>query len=222
MINNYNDFVQALHECGFSIGGGNSEGIYSVCEQFGSDIVWHTGDPDTDPWQWRMRVLEDNGGIYYAKVFFKKSGFITREWLPYFLSVRRAESFDEAYEAGEISSYAKRVYDVVADGERVPFEVIKQRAGFGKDDKSKFERAIVELQMRMYITICGQNVKHKPDGSISGWSSTVFCLTDSIYADAIAEAARINPTEAAARITAQIRTLNPAAEQKKITKFIHA
>ena len=45
-----------------------------------------------------MRVLEERTDIAYSKVFFKTSGFITREWYPYFYAVRRnGESFEEVY-----------------------------------------------------------------------------------------------------------------------------
>lgn len=64
MINNFSDFCTALHKCGFSMGGGNSKGIFAVIpfgweeqQSIDSPIKWHTGDPETDPWEWRMRVL---------------------------------------------------------------------------------------------------------------------------------------------------------------------
>ena len=44
-----------------------------------------------------MRVLEEREDIAYSKVFFRTSGYITREWYPYFYAVRRkGESFQEA------------------------------------------------------------------------------------------------------------------------------
>ncbi|MDR1705655.1 MAG: hypothetical protein LBS19_13355, partial [Clostridiales bacterium] len=94
-LNSFNDFVKILIRAGFSIGGGNNEGIYAVVNHDwtytppGSPIVWHTGDPETDPWEWRVRVLNERSDIAYAKCFFKKSGYITQEFYPYFLALRR-------------------------------------------------------------------------------------------------------------------------------------
>ena len=31
-------------------------------------------DPETDPWEWRIRVLDERDDIAYAKLFYKKSG----------------------------------------------------------------------------------------------------------------------------------------------------
>jgi hypothetical protein len=97
MILGYNDFVNSLLDAGFSMGGGNSEGIFSVVSwswneapPYDTPVRWHTGDPETDPWEWRIRVLDERDDIAYAKLFFKKSGYITKEWYPYFLAVRRS------------------------------------------------------------------------------------------------------------------------------------
>ena len=115
MIQNYNDFVNSLLDAGFSMGGGNSEGIFSVVSwnwdeapPYDTSVRWHTGDPETDPWEWRIRVLDEHDDIAYGKLFFKKSGYITKEWYPYFLTVRRGgKDFMDEYADGAISHFAK-------------------------------------------------------------------------------------------------------------------
>ena len=164
MIRNYNDFVETLLNAGFSMGGGGGDGIYSVVTwgwqeepPYDTPVRWHTEDPDTDPWEWRMRVLDERDDIAYAKLFFKKSGFITKKWYPYFLAARRGgNAFDDAYASGKISHFAKRVYEVVASSGVLPSQEIKRLAGFSKEDKSGFDRALVELQMLMFITVRGR------------------------------------------------------------------
>ena len=59
---------------------------------------------------------------------------------------------DEIYEQGTLSNAAKRIYDVVSGGETALHE-IKAIAGFAREDKSRFDRAMLELQMGMFITI---------------------------------------------------------------------
>jgi len=221
-IQNFNDFTTALLDAGFSVGGENSEGIFSLCSLFGSQIAWHTDDPETDPWEWRMRVLEERDDIAYAKVFFNKSGFITKEWYPYFLAVRRGgKSFEEAYTDGTISHFAKRIYTLVSDNENLPFHLIKKFGNFSKEDNPRFERAVVELQMKMYITMCGRQRKASHFGEEYGWSSTVFCTTESFFgSDVFNNAEKITEQEAIEKITAQVYKLNPAANAKKILRFI--
>lgn len=227
MIHNFADFCKELSECGFSMGGGNDKGIYAVIpydwkeqEYIDSPVKWHTGDSETDPWEWRMRVLEERDDIAYAKVFFKTSGFITKEWYPYFYAVRRnRETFEEAYENGTMSQMAKRIYEIISDGE-VAFHEIKQLGGFSREDNARFERAIVELQMRMYITMCGRVPKRNKYGVAYGWSSTVFTTVEDFWEKRGMILPDLDPKASYDKIREQIMKLNPEAEQKKIEKFI--
>ena len=55
MIQNYDEFITELHRAGFSLGGGSSKGIYAAVpfdwteQPAGTQVRWHTGEPDTDP-----------------------------------------------------------------------------------------------------------------------------------------------------------------------------
>ena len=229
MIRCYDDFIEALLTAGFSMGGGNADGIYAIIDwgwnespPYDTPIRWHTGDPTTDPWEWINRVLDERRDISYGKLFFKKSGYITKEWFPYFLAVRRnGISFNEAYQDGIISYFAKRIYDVVNTNESLPVEEIKQLGGFSREDKSGFDRALAELQMNMFISPCGRRYKISQSGDAYGWSSTVFCTTERYFGDSVFdEADKITKNEAFEKIKAQILTLNPSAQDKKIAKFI--
>lgn len=228
-IRSYSDFVETLLEAGFSMGGGNSEGIYSVINwgwnqspTYDTPVSWHTGNWDSDPWEWRIRVLEEHNDIAYAKLFFKKSGFIVREWIPLFLAVRRSgRTLEEEYMDGLISSPAKLIYELVLEHGTLPLHTIKELAGFGKEDKSTFDRALVELQMKMYLTMCGRKQKRSLKGEEYGWSSTVFCTTEHFWGTEVFDkAAEIDKDDAMEGITKQILLLNPMADSKKIMKFI--
>ena len=229
MINDWNDFCTKLLDAGFSIFGGNDEGVFGLIdfdwrdEPPGSPIRWHTGDPDTDPWVWRIRLLAERDDVAYAKVFFRKGGFITRAWYPYFLAARRgSDSFDDAYEDWHISHYAKRVYDTLSLSGALPTHEIKVHGGFGRDEQPRFEKALFDLQMGLYITICGEAQKRNKYGEAYGWSSAVYCLTEQFWpTDVFDEAAKISANEAEAAITGQVFRLNPNANPKKLRKFIY-
>ena len=152
-------------------------------------------------------------------VVFKKSGFITKKWYPYFLAARRgASTFYDAYESGKISHPAKRIYEVAASADVLPSQEIKRLAGFAKEEKSIFDRALVELQMLMFLTVCGRQLKP----TNSAWSSAMFCTTERFFGEAVfAEADSISANTAEEKIAAQILKLNPAAQKKKILKFIY-
>jgi hypothetical protein len=230
MIQNYNDFVIALLDAGFSMGGGKSEGIFALiswswgeASPYETPIRWHTGDPETDPWEWRIRVLDEREDVAYAKLFFRKSGYITKEWYPYFLAARRkGKNFADEYADGTLSHFAKQIHDIVTQNEPMPLHAIKQIGGFSKADNSSFDRALVELQMKMYLTMCGRQNKLSKKGEEYGWSSTVFCTVESFFGkETIKKAAKINEQEAIEKISERIYRLNPAAEPKRIVKFIN-
>lgn len=229
MVQNFSDFIEALNASGFSMGGGNDESIFAVIpfswneeHTYDTPVKWHTGDIETDPWEWRMRVLDERDDIAYAKMFFKKSGYITKAWYPYFLAVRRrGMTFEEALINGHISHFAKRIYDIVSTNKSISLHRIKEQAQIEKEDKSKFESALVELQMKLFITIAGRQQKVSLSGTEYGWSSTVFCTTESFWEDSVFEkAAEIEYEVAYNTIKHQILKLNPNANEKKIVKFI--
>lgn len=229
-LRNYEDFVAALLDCGFSLGGGNPKGVYSVIpfgwedqEKGGVDspLRWHTEDPETDPWEFRMRVLQERSDIAYAKLFFRVSGFITRAWYPAFLAVRRGGgSFDEAYEAGRLSYAAKRIYQAAAGGP-VALPELKRLAGFEKGEAAAFDRALTDLQMGLYLTICGQRRRQNQYGAEYGWNCSMLCTTEQFWGpEVFDEAAGLDPAEAEAAIRAQISKLNPAAKEAAVKRFV--
>ena len=248
MIKNYHDFCTELRNAGFSVFGGNAEEVYGLIkydwreEPADCPLRWHTGNPETDPWEWRIRVVTEEKDIAYGKIFFRKGGFITKEWYPYFLAARRqGRSFEEEYEEGLISHFAKRIYQVFDrqldlneglnkpelafyEGMQTPglaFHEIKQLVGVSKEDAAKFERAIVELQMKLYLTVSGEKQKTTETGEGYGWPSMVFSTTEAFWGEEIFdEAAELRREDAIDEITMQILKLNPGAEQKKIRKFI--
>jgi len=227
-LNGFSDFTTVLLDSGFSLGGGNDEGIYAIVNYDwlnhppGARIRWHTGDPETDPWEWRIRVLNERDDIAYAKCFFKKSGYITQEFYPYFLALRRGGlSLSDEYDEGNVSRHAKRIYEVIEEYGLLPMHEIKARGGFTREEKSKFDAALIDLQMRLYITISGTSRRKNKYGEEYGWNTTMFCTTESFWShtDVFERAAAIGEDEAYAKIHERVLKLNPAADEKKIQKF---
>lgn len=222
MIKNYDDFVKQLMTAGMSVGGENGEGIFTLCDYFEKEVQWHTGNEDTDPWEWRMRVLDERSDIAYGKIFFKKSGYITSDWYPYFYSIRRGgRTLDEDYEEGRMNLYSKRIYDVFKEYKTLPLHQIRELCGFKKEEKSKFDRGLTELQMKLYLTMCGRERKRSLKGEEYGWSATVFCKTEDYFPPEILKKGEsVKREEGYEKIRRQILLLNPNAEEKKIKKYI--
>jgi hypothetical protein len=221
-IDSFESFCSALHEAGFSIGGSNDEGVFSLCSYFSENIAAHTGDIETDPWEWRIRGITECSDLSYGKVFFNKGGWITREWYPCFLAARRGhKTFDEMYEDGMISNLAKRVYELIRTTPHLALHEIKIMLESGKELNSKIESALTMLQMKMLITISGQKFKLSREGHAYGWPVTTFCTVEDFFgAESFDLSCEISHQEAVDRITARILEFNPNANPKAIVKFI--
>ncbi len=159
-IDSFEDFYNEIHKVGFSVGGENSEGIFTIADYYTNRMVSHSGDSETDPWEWRIRGLTQANKIAYGKVFFKKSGWINQEWYPYFLAIRRgSKTLEDMYEDGMISSLSNDVYKLIEDCPGIALHELKLELGISKNNKSEFDRAITDLQMKLFITISGQKYK---------------------------------------------------------------
>lgn len=225
MVQCYDDFCRELLNAGFSLGGGSDKGIYAVVpfdwteQPAGTPVRWHTGDPETDPWEWRMRVLEERSDIAYAKVFFRASGYITEEWYSYFLAVRRqGMSFEEAWEEGRVSELSRCIYNAVQENGRVPMHEIKRLAGLRDETSAHIEKAMTDLQMGMFLTICGRQQKRNAYGELYGWSSTVFCTPEEFWHREFDDLPDCD--QAIQKICARVSQLNPSAQERRIRKFI--
>lgn len=229
MISCYEEFLKALLEAGFSLASaGKHEAEFSLLKYNwdntpdGYPIVWHTGDMETDPWEWRMRVLNERKDISYGKLFFNKAGFLTKQWAPFFLCARDAtRSFVARYEDGMLSHMAKRIYEVVHANGKMALEEIKLEARITKEEKAPFDRALTELQMKMLLSMCGHAQKRNRTGEGYGWFSTVFCQSDVFFGETIMEQARaLNKADAIDKIKNQVLKRNHNADEKKTIKFI--
>jgi len=226
-VQNFNDFCGVLTDAGFSMGGGNSHGIFTAIpvgwenQQFtDSPVRWFTGNPDTDPWEWHRRVFSERNDIAYGKVFFGAGGYITKEWYPYFYAVRRGLLLDEEYRRGTVAAVSKRILDTISAYGMLAVHELKQFGGFGRDETSAFERALIELQMKIALTVCGQKQKQDKHGKPYGWPATVFCTPEDFWAARGLTLTGIDPVEAENKILKQIYRLNSEADEKNASKFI--
>lgn len=225
MVNCFSEFCDELKKSGFSMGGGNAKGIYAIIpfdwkETIpGCPVKWHTGDAETDPWEWRMRVLKERKDVAYGKVFFGASGYITKEWYPYFLAVRRQGMvFDEWYDEGKVSQLEKDIYEAICENGKVALHDLKTLCGITKETSSKFDKALTNLQKNLFITMCGRTQKLNKFGEPYGWNSTVFCTVEEFWGEDLS--IDISMEDAYQKIHDRILELNPDAQEKVIKKFI--
>ncbi len=126
--------------------------------------------------------------------------------------------FDEWYDEGKISQLEKAIYETICENGQVALHELKAACGITKETASKFDRALTNLQKNLFITMCGRKQKTNKFGEGYGWNSTVFCTVEEFWGEDLL--AEISAEEAYQKIHDRIVELNPAAEEKKIKKFI--
>lgn len=161
-IRTWQELVNWINEIGFLPLFGNGVPGFSA-EEHTSSRFWWSGDREEDPWEWR-EIIAASGQVAYGKFFDKKAGFISLEWLPYFVNCRRAGyDFDARWEDGLASRLEKKIMDFFLgedpDGDtifkkdRILSTDLKKAAGFGKGGEKNYAGVITNLQMQTYLVI---------------------------------------------------------------------
>lgn len=169
---------------------------------------WWTGDKARDPWEWR-ELIAGTGQIAYGKFFDKKAGFISKEWLPYFVNARRdGYDFDALWDDEKASVRQKKIMDLFmdenADAELYSFEV-KQRAGFGKGGEKNFDGVVTDLEMELYLCIRDFRQRKNKKGQAYGWSTAVYATPEHIFGyEHVTSAYKEAPEVSAKRIEEQM------------------
>jgi hypothetical protein len=220
-INNFKDFCDAIKGIGFCLAG-NDNRIFNLTNYYSNNIKNHTGDSETDPWEWRIRSIKEVDFLVYGKLFYRKAGWITRDWLPKFLSIRRnRKTFDEMYQDGIISQMEKRIYDCIRQTDKISIHDLKNVLECKKGDYSKFNMALISLQMKLFITLYDETNKISMNGQTYGWPVTVFStLEEKVGEYIVSEAYEIRTEDAFDAIYEHIKELNPYAQDKQVKNFI--
>jgi hypothetical protein len=220
-LTEYEDFLAIVEDIGFMPFSNNCINFISLDGAWGLTTTeqWHTDLP-SDPWPWRVQIEVEHRAAY-GKLFDKKPGFISLEWYPYFLSARRrGESFKEIYAQGLISNSAKQIYELFNTHKILATHEIKGLCGFNKETNSKYESAMNELQMGMFLTTNGMLRKIGANGDPYGWPATAYSTVETWAGEELIERAwSINPKDAMDEILLRIDEITPGADPKKVKRF---
>lgn len=219
-LSTYDQFVQALDTLGFLPFSSNAID-YPNLGRLGENSQWFTDDPDTDPWQWKTRLVEERRGAF-GKVLGGKPAFISREWYPYFLAARRGgESFQDAYEEGRMSHECQRIMALLGEGNPLAVHEIKLLAGFDKGSQSCFEGALATLQMGFFITVNGAKRKTTLLGQPYGWPGMEYQSVEAwAWPEALERAAALDAGQAGLHLVQRVREVMPAVGEKQARRFL--
>ncbi len=217
-LNTYEDFTGLLDSAGMMTLSANKAGLPDVSSMTAQE-QWHTG-LDTDPWQWKTRVVEERRAAY-AKVFGGMPSFVTQDWYPLLLAARRGGgTFEEAWESGLVSAEARRIYSLFGERRVLAVHEIKAMAGL-KGSAGKYEQAMRALQESMWITVSGMTRMATASGRPHSWPVTEYTpVEDWAWPGVMEQAMGLEQREVAERLIAHGQRLNPQAGRAALARFL--
>jgi len=202
-LKTYSDLLALLDERGMIwFSAGQPAGLPSLSDCT-ADAQWHTGDRDTDPWEWRERAAAERRAAV-GNVLGGRKGFLSPALYPLFFAASRPDrSLEERYMDGLVPRMQYRALSAFAPGERLSsFELRSRLAGAKKEDVNKMYSAIEALMREFYITVCGSKRKTNALGEPYGWPAVEYALAEQWHGDWLANSPLLPREEARERILA--------------------
>ncbi len=228
-IRTWEELVNRINEAGFLPLFANGVKGFFVEEHVSPDFWW-TGIREEDPWMWR-EIIAAGHEVAYGKFFDKKAGFISKEWLPYFVNYRRnGYDFDSRWEDGRASRREKKIMDFfLADeeGDEAFKDVyilsteLKKQAGFGKGGEKNYSGVVTQLQMETYLVISDFKRRKNKKGEEYGMAVSVMLPPEKIWGyDMVTSAYTEEPDKSRQRVMERVCKLCPGADERTVTKLI--
>lgn len=227
-IRSWKELVNWVNEVGFLPFFANEIEGFSAEEHVSPDYWW-TGVREEDPWEWR-EIIAASHEVAYGKFFDKKAGFISVDWLPYFINSRRCGyDFDARWEDGKASYREKKIMDFfLSDDEDEPFKDIyilstdlKKQAGFGKGGEKNYPGIITQLQMETYLVISDFRRRTNKKGEEYGMAVSVMLPPEKLWGyDRMTAAYSQSPEKSWEHLINRVWELYPDAEEKAVIKMI--
>ncbi len=213
------DLIRLVGEIGFLPFFQNGISGFSV-EECTPPELWFSATEE-GPWEWKGPAARSKTCIY-GKLFQKKAGFVSREWMPDFCNLRRdGYDYDVRYEEQLAPFMDKRVYDRIVERRAIETGYLKADLNFRKGGNKGFDTIITRLQMQSYVVI-GDFVYHR-DRHFQpyGWGISQYTTPEILYGyDEVTGAYDDDPEESLQRMLAHLKKILPRTEEKKLLRLL--
>lgn len=175
----YKEFIERVNELGFMAFSDILPGLPSLFGETPGEN-WHTGDPETDPWQWKDRAAEEKK-LAFGCVLGGNKGFIAPHMYSLFYSACQPdEHMEELQASGLITPVVWKLWQLFQDGRGLlsTGDIRKEMGVTKKNGGSKVDKAISELERMFYITVAGNRRKTDRFGQPYGWAANVYELVE--------------------------------------------
>ncbi|MFR8334959.1 MAG: hypothetical protein ACLU9S_23465 [Oscillospiraceae bacterium] len=174
------------------------------------------------PWEWERTGVARSGKCLYGKLFNKKAGFVSREWIPDFANFRRdGYDFDARWDDGLASYKDKELYEAIAGEGRMLSKRLKEALNYRKGGNTGFETCITRLQMQSYVCIADFVYMQDRYGRPYGWGVAEYATPEELFGyDLITSAYQRDPQESKERMMQHLSSILPGASVQQLTKIL--
>lgn len=221
ILNTYEDFIERVNQLGYMSFSNLLPGFPSLDRETRPE-QWHTGDPETDPWQWKDRAANERK-LAFGCLLGGHKGFISESLYPYFYAACHPRgAMEERWAEGAISYTEWQIWQIFCqNGEPDTGEIRRLMGVTKKQGANKVDNAMKELQRTFYITVSGNRRKLNRRGEPYGWAvNTYMKVTDWAPESWLAKADKISREEAVARILDVGISISNSVERKELARVL--
>ena len=220
LLHNCEEMIGYVDKVGFLPLFSNDVEGFSV-EEHADARYWWSGDPERDPWEWRVQAAQ-SGKVCYGKFFAGKAGFISLSWLGCFANFRRdGYDFDSLYEEGLAKAREKRIMELFDSAERLYSYELKAMGGFGKGGLKNFSGIVTELQHKLYLTVTDFRCRRNKRGEEYGMPVAQYAPPEKIWGyEAVSAEYGSEPERSAEKAVSYARTLWGSDSEKALKSLL--
>ncbi|MCC8071528.1 MAG: hypothetical protein LIO90_06985 [Bacteroidales bacterium] len=201
---------------------------FSIEEMIAPEL-WFSDEND-GPWEWKGPMIKE-GHCAYGKIFNKKAGFVSLEWLPDLINYRRSKPLAHNEDVAALDDI---VLQTIQSEGSVTIKELRRLLSFARgrgkrknadelvdalphDQKISLEPILVRLMMELRIVIADFEYNIDRHGHPYGWGIARYTTPETLYGSL-----RIDrtPEESFLRILNHFKTLFPGAPDKVLLKLI--
>lgn len=218
-IDSYSEFLATVEKAGFLFLSDIHPEIPSV-SSLTRDGQWHTGETDSDPWQWKDRAALEKR-LAYGCILGGHKGFVAPQLYAAFLRFFRPDlELEEQWFAGSLKPAVWQVWQKFeAEGEIASPDLNRFWKSLGNKGTSGVESAVRELQRTWHVTVAGNRQRVGRDGVPYGWHHLVYERVDDWAPEEwTRDAASMSRDEAWSRVFESCGKLAPALGEREWKK----
>ncbi len=174
LLTSYQDFLERVDELGFLLLSDTVPGMPSLGAETPSSS-WHTGDAETDPWQWKDRAAQEKR-LAYGCILGGHKGFVSaRMYALFYAACHPPEPMPERWAGGTVRQTTWQLWQLFERKRLLNTGEVRREMGVSaKSGAGRVDSAMQELQAGYYLTTAGVRRKVAKNGQAYGWPNTVY------------------------------------------------